>query len=71
MAKVSDFGLARKVSDTGNKSEEALPVSWMSIESIEHDIFTQRSDVVSFRILNIGGRVGHPINLFLINSENN
>ena len=46
MAKVSDFGLARKVSDTENRPEQALPVRWMSVESIEHDVFTPQSDVV-------------------------
>ena len=53
MAKVSDFGLARKESDTGSKPGQALPVRWMSIESIEHDVFTSWSDVVSNGILNI------------------
>ena len=49
MAKVSDFGLARKASDTEIKPGQALPVRWMSIESIEQDVFTPQSDVVSSR----------------------
>ena len=62
--KVADFGLTedmyganyfrRRKSETG--SEEKVPIKWMAPESIENDIYTEASDVVStfyydFRIL--------------------
>ena len=55
MIKVADFGLTediyganyfrRKTSGTG--SEEKVPIRWMAPESIENDIYTEASDVVS------------------------
>ena len=55
MIKVADFGLTEDVyarnyfrhdrSEEG--SEEKVPIRWMAPESIENDIYTERSDVVS------------------------
>ena len=52
---MADFGLTedmygtnyfrRRQSVTG--SEERLPIKWMALESIENDIFTEATDVVS------------------------
>ena len=52
MVKVSDFGLAKDVHDTDyykveDTSTTALPIRWMSIESIQNGIFTAQSDMVS------------------------
>ena len=53
--KVADFGLTedmyganyfrRRKSETC--SEEKVPITWMAPESIENDIYTESSDVVS------------------------
>ena len=53
--KVADFGLTedmhgmnyfrQRKSETG--SEEKVPIKWMAPESIENDIYTEASDVVS------------------------
>ena len=55
MIKVADFGLTedmyarnyfrRNRSEEG--SEEKVPIRWMAPESIENNIYTERSDVVS------------------------
>ena len=55
---MADFGLTedmygtnyfrRRQSVTG--SEERLPMKWMAPESIENDIFTEATDVVSTEI---------------------
>ena len=55
MIKVADFGLTedmyvrnyfrRDKSEGG--SEEKVPIRWMAPESIENDIYTERTDVVS------------------------
>ena len=52
---MADFGLTedmygtnyfrRRKSETG--SEEKVPIKWMAPESIENDIYTEASDVVS------------------------
>lgn len=50
VVKVSDFGLAEHIGDNGYYKErnqiQAMPVRWMSIEAIEHRLFTFQSDVV-------------------------
>ena len=55
MIRVADFGLTedmygtnyfrRRQSVTGN--EEKVPIRWMAPESIEKDIYTEATDVVS------------------------
>ena len=55
--KVTDFGLTedmyaskyfRKASnDTGN--DEKVPLRWMAPESIDGDIYTEKSDIVSMK----------------------
>ena len=55
MIKVADFGLTedmyvrnyfhRDKSEEG--SEEKVPIRWMAPESIENDIYNERTDVVS------------------------
>ena len=57
MIKVADFGLTedmygtnyfrRRYSVTGN--EEKVPIRWMAPESIEENIYTEATDVVSER----------------------
>ena len=54
MIKVADFGLTEDMysrnyfrCDKGKeRSEEKLPIRWMAPESIEMDIYTERTDVV-------------------------
>ena len=55
MIKVADFGMTedtyvrnyfrRNKSEGG--SEETVPIRWMAPESIENDLYTERTDVVS------------------------
>ena len=52
--KVSDFGLGEDVYTTGyfRQNRDApvkLPYKWMSLESLEDGIFTEKSDVVCCR----------------------
>ncbi|XP_038062383.1 fibroblast growth factor receptor 1-like [Patiria miniata] len=54
VCKVSDFGLARDVMNTRiyhRKSQCPLPIRWMALECIVHDVYTTKSDVWSFGIL--------------------
>ena len=55
MIKVADFGLTEDMyvrnyfrhdkSEEG--SEKKVPIRWMALESIENDIYNERTDVVS------------------------
>ena len=49
--KVADFGLtedmySRNYFRCDKRSEEKLPIRWMAPESIEKDMYTERTDVV-------------------------
>lgn len=48
--KVSDFGLSKDISEKNffkvNNENKAVPVRWMSIEALEHGVFTTQSDMV-------------------------
>ena len=60
MIKVADFGLTKDMYSTNyfrhdkseEGSEEKVPIRWMAPESIENDIYTERTDVVSVVIAN-------------------
>ncbi|XP_038064832.1 vascular endothelial growth factor receptor 2-like [Patiria miniata] len=52
--KVSDFGLARDVMNIRvyeHRSQGRLPLRWMAIESLIHDVYTAESDVWSYGVL--------------------
>ncbi|XP_077979610.1 tyrosine kinase receptor Cad96Ca-like [Glandiceps talaboti] len=56
MCKISDFGLARDVSDSGSMvyvktSQTALPIRWMALESLVDSEYTTKSDVWSYGIV--------------------
>ena len=59
MIKVADFGLTQDMYSTNyfrrdnseEGSEEKVPIRWMAPESIENDIYTERTDVVSIVII--------------------
>ena len=47
--KVADFGLAKDIYTCGyyrSKQRDALPVKWMSPESLLDDLFDEKTDVV-------------------------
>ena len=51
IAKVSDFGLSRPLSNDYYRTEsKTMPVKWTAIEAIQYGIFTSKSDVWSFGI---------------------
>ena len=57
MIKVADFGLTEDLYNTNyfrrekgqGPNEEKVPIRWMAPESIENDIYTEATDVVSCR----------------------
>lgn len=50
--KIADFGLARKFNEQGfYAGHESIAHRWSAIESLEHDIFTSKSDVWSYGIV--------------------
>ncbi|XP_038057167.1 tyrosine-protein kinase transmembrane receptor Ror-like [Patiria miniata] len=54
VCKLSDFGLARDVSETQHyemTSMGMIPVRWLAIESLLDDVYTTMSDVWSFGVL--------------------
>ncbi len=51
--RVGDFGLAEDVYNTGyyrqnERADIKLPYKWMALESLNDDIFTEKTDVVRF-----------------------
>ena len=52
---MADFGLTEDIYNTNSlhyqrddeRSEERLPIRWMALESIENNIFNEKTDVVS------------------------
>ena len=59
MIKVTDFGLTEDMyarnyfrrDKSREGSEEKVPIRWMAPESIENDIYNERSDVVSIHYI--------------------
>ncbi|XP_071797178.1 tyrosine-protein kinase receptor Tie-1-like [Asterias amurensis] len=51
VAKVSDFGLSRREHIYVQVSETAIPIRWLSIESLTSQLYVSESDVWSFGIL--------------------
>ncbi|XP_022083827.1 fibroblast growth factor receptor-like isoform X2 [Acanthaster planci] len=51
VAKVSDFGLSRGEDVYVQMSSKRVPLRWLAIESVRHNIYTTQSDVWSFGIL--------------------
>ena len=55
MIKIADFGLTRQLDDTSiyyrQQSSTPVPVKWLAIESLEHEIYTFKTDVWSYGVL--------------------
>ncbi|XP_046456193.1 vascular endothelial growth factor receptor kdr-like [Daphnia pulex] len=54
VAKVADFGMARKMYYEGNyqqSGQKLMPIKWMAIESLTDRIFSTQSDVWSYGVL--------------------
>ena len=59
LIKVADFGLTEDIYTTRyyrqekskEKSEEKVPIRWMAPESIENNIYNEKTDVVSTCIM--------------------
>ncbi|XP_046459157.1 fibroblast growth factor receptor 1-like [Daphnia pulex] len=54
VAKVADFGMARKMYYEGNyqqTGQKLMPIKWMAIESLTDRIFSTQSDVWSYGVL--------------------
>ena len=54
--KVADFGLTEDMYQRKyfrQESEIRLPVKWMAVESIHDMVFSEKSDVVRYRILSV------------------
>ena len=53
--KVSDFGLTKHIIDKTyyrcRSQNRALPLKWMAMESIEHNIYSTKSDIWSYGVL--------------------
>lgn len=54
IARITDFGLARQISDYQNYvkgSQEPLPWRWMAVESLKELSFSTMSDIWSYGVL--------------------
>src|SRR5690242_9556913 len=54
VVKVSDFGLTKHIMDKTyyrSQTQTHFPIKWMAIESLEHNIYTVKTDVWSYGVL--------------------